>query len=178
MSKKKDKKEKKDKKQKKGFSPKDLLKTSKKEEVKETSSTAKAKVEEKTTEAKPAKAPVLKIAEKRAAKQGATKEQGKEAKKSAGKKGAGELRHPGAILSDYMLVHGLTVAKTAELLYSSRQSVNELAHERRACSADMALKLAKLFGTDAKFWLNMQRDVDLAEAEKKCAKEIAEIKPL
>lgn len=87
-------------------------------------------------------------------------------------------KHPGSILSDYMLVNGLTVAKTAELLHSSRQSVNELAHERRACSAEMALKLAKLFGTDAKFWMNMQRDVDLAEAEKKCAEAVSEILPL
>ncbi len=39
--------------------------------------------------------------------------------------------------------------------------VNELIRERRALSPEMALRLSRLFGNSAEFWLNAQRAVDL-----------------
>lgn len=56
--------------------------------------------------------------------------------------------HPGEMLrEEFFPDFGLTVARAAQLLYVSRQSVNELLRERRAVSADMAVRLARLFGT-------------------------------
>ncbi len=70
--------------------------------------------------------------------------------------------HPGEMLrEDFMPDYGLTVASLAEALGVSRQTVNELVRERRALSADMALRLSLLFGNSADFWLNAQRAVDL-----------------
>jgi len=62
---------------------------------------------------------------------------------------------------DFLPDYGLTTAGLAEAIGVSRQSINELLHERRGISPAMALRLAKLFGNSPEFWLNAQRAVDL-----------------
>jgi addiction module HigA family antidote len=42
--------------------------------------------------------------------------------------------------------------------------MNELLRGRRAVSPEMALRLSRLFGNSAEFWLNAQRAVDLWDA--------------
>mgnify|MGYP000934740915 FL=1 len=70
--------------------------------------------------------------------------------------------HPGEMLrEEFFPEFGLLVSKAAELLHVSRQSVNELIRERRSVSAEMAVRLARLFGTTPQYWLNMQRNIDL-----------------
>jgi len=79
---------------------------------------------------------------------------------------------------DFLPDYGLTVAGLAEAVGVSRQSINELLRERRAVSPDMALRLARLFGNSAEFWLNAQRAVDLWDAAQAIKKDVARIKPL
>jgi addiction module HigA family antidote len=87
--------------------------------------------------------------------------------------------HPGEMLrEDFMPDFGLTVAGLAAALGVSRQTVNELLRERRAVSPAMALRLSRLFGNSAEFWLNLQRAVDLWEAEAAIKDEVRRIKPL
>ncbi|MBW6469509.1 MAG: HigA family addiction module antidote protein [Coriobacteriia bacterium] len=87
--------------------------------------------------------------------------------------------HPGEMLrEDFMPDYGLTVAGLAQALGVSRQTVNELVRERRALSADMALRLSILFGNSADFWLNAQRTVDLWDAAQELARNGTRIEPL
>jgi antitoxin HigA-1 len=87
--------------------------------------------------------------------------------------------HPGEMLrEDFLPDYGLTVAGLAEAVGVSRQSINELLRERRAISPDMALRLARLFGNSAEFWLNAQRAVDLWDVAQSIKKDVARIKPL
>jgi antitoxin HigA-1 len=87
--------------------------------------------------------------------------------------------HPGEMLrEDFLPDYGLTVAGLAEAVGVSRQSINELLRERRAISPDMALRLAKLFGNSAEFWLNAQRAIDLWDVAQAIKKDVARIKPL
>lgn len=87
--------------------------------------------------------------------------------------------HPGEMLrEDFMADYGLSVAGLAGALGVSRQTVNELLRERRALSPEMALRLARLFGNSADFWLNAQRAVDLWEAEQSIGREVERIRPL
>ena len=70
--------------------------------------------------------------------------------------------HPGEVLrEEYLTELGLSVAQLAQALGVSRQSINELVREKRSVSPDMALRLARYFGTTAQFWLNMQNNIDL-----------------
>ncbi len=87
--------------------------------------------------------------------------------------------HPGEMLrEDFLPDYNLTVARLAEALGVSRQSVNELLRERRAVSPEMALRLARLFGNSPEFWLNAQRAVDLWSAAQSVQKEVDRITPL
>jgi addiction module HigA family antidote len=87
--------------------------------------------------------------------------------------------HPGEMLQeDFMPDYHLTVAVLAEALGVSRQSVNELLRTRRAVSPEMALRLSRLFGNSAEFWLNAQRAVDLWDAAQAIQKDVARITPL
>ena len=87
--------------------------------------------------------------------------------------------HPGEILrEDFMPDYALTVSGLARGLGVSRQTVNELLRERRALSTEMALRLSRLFGNTPEFWLNLQRSVDLWDAEEEIRAEVQRIKPL
>jgi len=87
--------------------------------------------------------------------------------------------HPGEMLrEDFLPDYGLTIAGLAASLDVSRQTVNELLRERRALSPEMALRLARLFGNSAEFWLKAQRAVDLWEAEQSIGAVVERIKPL
>jgi addiction module HigA family antidote len=79
---------------------------------------------------------------------------------------------------DFLPDYDLTVSGLAEALGVSRQSVNELLRGRRAVSPAMALRLSRLFGNTAEFWLNAQRAVDLWDAAEAIKTEVESIKPL
>jgi plasmid maintenance system antidote protein VapI len=44
--------------------------------------------------------------------------------------------------------------------------VSDIARQRRDVSADTAIRLAGYFGTDPRFWLNLQSAHDLSKAER------------
>ena len=54
----------------------------------------------------------------------------------------------------------------ARRLGVSRLSVSELLRQKRAMSADMALRVARLTNTTPESWLRMQRAVDLWELQR------------
>jgi len=87
--------------------------------------------------------------------------------------------HPGEMLrEDFLPDYRLTVSGLAEGIGVSRQTVNELLRERRSVSPQMALRLSRLFGNSAEFWINAQRAVDLWDAAREVGPEVERIKPL
>ena len=87
--------------------------------------------------------------------------------------------HPGEILrTEFLPDYGLTVSALARALGVSRQTVNELLRERRTLSPAMALRLSRLFGNSPEFWLNLQRNVDLWDAEVSMKDKVRRIKPI
>lgn len=87
--------------------------------------------------------------------------------------------HPGEFLrEDYMPELDLSVAKLAEKLGVTRQTVNDIVRERRNLSPEMCLKLGRLFGTTPQFWMNMQAKVDIWNSLELHRAEIEAIQPL
>lgn len=87
--------------------------------------------------------------------------------------------HPGEMLrEDFLPDYGLSVAGLAEAIGVSRQTVNDLLRERRTLSPAMAIRLSRLFGNSAEFWLNAQRAVDLWDASRELESAVKRIKPL
>ena len=73
-----------------------------------------------------------------------------------------EPTHPGIFLKeDYMAPLGLSQAKVAQLLHVNKRVIHELCTQKRGLSVLMALKLEKLFGIEAEFWLNAQNSYDI-----------------
>jgi addiction module HigA family antidote len=70
--------------------------------------------------------------------------------------------HPGEPLrEDILPALGLTQTELAQRLAVSRLTVSELIHEKRALSAELAIRVAKLTGTTPESWLRMQEALDL-----------------
>lgn len=70
--------------------------------------------------------------------------------------------HPGEILrEEFMVPMGLSASALAIALRVPAPRINDVVRERRAVSADTALRLARYFGTSAEFWLGLQSDYDM-----------------
>ncbi|MBK8539052.1 MAG: HigA family addiction module antitoxin [Anaerolineae bacterium] len=76
--------------------------------------------------------------------------------------------HPGEVLSEEFLVPlGLSQNRLALAIGVHPRRINEIVLEKRAITADTALRLARFFGTTARFWLGLQADYDLDVASDK-----------
>lgn len=75
--------------------------------------------------------------------------------------------HPGRVIRHACLEHlGLTVTAAAKILGVSRQALNNVVNEKSGVSAEMAIRLAKAFGSTPDMWVRLQANYDLAEARK------------
>jgi addiction module HigA family antidote len=76
--------------------------------------------------------------------------------------------HPGEILREELEILGVSAAEFARQLNVPTNRVTGILNEKRAVTADTALRLGHWFGTSAEMWLNLQKlyELRLAEAEK------------
>ena len=66
----------------------------------------------------------------------------------------------------------------ADAMKVSRLTVSELLNDKRAITAPMALRLERVLGTDAEFWLNLQLGWDLHQARLEDGAKVARLNPL
>jgi addiction module HigA family antidote len=69
----------------------------------------------------------------------------------------------------------ISAYRLAKEINVSTSSVLDLVHNKRKISVEMALRLARYFGTSSKFWLNLQNEIDLRETNQKLKKELEKI---
>ena len=81
--------------------------------------------------------------------------------------------HPGKVLANY--IGDRSVTEVARHLGVTRPTLSRVLNGRAGISADMALRLAEAFHTEADFWLRLQMQRDLWEAAQK---KRAKVKPL
>jgi len=88
--------------------------------------------------------------------------------------------HPGEILrEDYMKPLGLTAHRLAMALHVPATRIAEIVHERRAVTADTAIRLGRYFKTTPRFWLNLQTAFDLEVIEDGTLTQIeSEVRPV
>ncbi len=86
---------------------------------------------------------------------------------------------PGEILrEEFMEPLGLSGSALARQLKVPANRINDIVRGRREISADTALRLARYFGTTARFWLNAQAGYALSKAEAEVGDTIAsEVEP-
>jgi addiction module HigA family antidote len=84
--------------------------------------------------------------------------------------------HPGEILrEDTFPALGRPKAAIARLLGISRRTLYDLLEEKAPITPQMALRIAKLTGTEAATWLSLQQMYDLRIAEREIAGELKQI---
>jgi addiction module HigA family antidote len=88
--------------------------------------------------------------------------------------------HPGEmLLHEFLAPLGISQSAFAVRLGVSFPRLNEVINARRSVTPDTALRLARVTGMSADFWLGLQQDWDLWHAVRsKDAAEIARLKPL
>ena len=70
--------------------------------------------------------------------------------------------HPGEVLlEDFLKPLELSQYRLAKGLNVPPRRINEIVLGKRSVTADTALRLARFFGTSARFWLNLQAAYDL-----------------
>ena len=86
---------------------------------------------------------------------------------------------PGELLAEEFLKPlRLSGSELARHLKVSANRINDIVRDRREISADTALRLARYFGTTARFWLNAQAAYNLSKAVVEDAGRIAsEVNP-
>jgi addiction module HigA family antidote len=74
--------------------------------------------------------------------------------------------HPGEVLKeDYLVPLGMSARALAGELGVPANRVSEIVRGERDVTADTALRLSRYFGTDPRFWLNLQAAHDLSKAQ-------------
>lgn len=87
--------------------------------------------------------------------------------------------HPGEILlEEFIRPHGLTPIRTAARLGVPRTRIERLVTGATRVTDDTALRLERLFGASAEFWISLQTSYDLAVARRNPDPALAQIRPL
>jgi addiction module HigA family antidote len=70
--------------------------------------------------------------------------------------------HPGEVLQEeFLKPFGVTPEELARNIGVDAKNINGIIARKQTVTADLALRLAKYFGTSAQFWLGLQSDYDL-----------------
>jgi antitoxin HigA-1 len=88
--------------------------------------------------------------------------------------------HPGEmLLEEFLRPLGISQSAFAARLGISPTSLNEIIRRKRSVTPDTALRLARVVGLSADFWLGLQQDWDLWHAARsKRAARIARLEPI
>ena len=87
--------------------------------------------------------------------------------------------YPGDVLrEDFLEPLGITPYRLAKRIGMDQTAIGEILSGKRSITANTALRLSRLFGTTAEFWLNLQASYDLEEESERRADEIDNIQPL
>ena len=72
----------------------------------------------------------------------------------------------------------LSQKETAKRLGVSQRTVSDLIRERRAMTADLAIRLSRVFKTTPDIWMNLQKAVDLWDAAQANKNQYAKLRPI
>jgi len=87
--------------------------------------------------------------------------------------------HPGEVLfEEFMKPMGLNTNSLAKNLNVHRDRVALIVNEKRSITAVMALKLARYFGNNAEFWMNLQSAYELKMVSPAVLAEVNKVMPM
>ena len=86
--------------------------------------------------------------------------------------------HSGEVLrEEFLIPMKITAHALAIALHVPAPRINDIVRERRAVSADTAMRLARFFNMSPKFWMGLQADYEMALARDQLVEELKTIRP-
>ena len=88
--------------------------------------------------------------------------------------------HPGEVLQkEFLEPMGLSQNRLAMALHVSARRINEIVLGKRAITADTALRLAKGLGRTPQYWMGLQVEYELTQAQEALGERLErEIRPI
>jgi addiction module HigA family antidote len=86
--------------------------------------------------------------------------------------------HPGEFLREILEERGLSKAQFARAIGVSPMRVSHVVKGTRPVSAELALLFGKALGQSAQYWLNLQAEYDLKQAERVMRKRLKAVTAL
>jgi antitoxin HigA-1 len=84
---------------------------------------------------------------------------------------------PGEILLEgFLKPMGITQYRLVKSIKVPASRIHDIVHGKRPINAELALRLARFFGTDAQSWVNLQAHYDLQRAEVELAARVKKVK--
>jgi len=86
--------------------------------------------------------------------------------------------HPGEVLrEEFLLPMEMSAHALAIALHVPAPRINDIVRERRAITADTAMRLGKFLGMSPEFWMGLQADYEMALAREAMKAKLETIKP-
>lgn len=84
-------------------------------------------------------------------------------------------QHPGQVLlKEFLEPMGLSQNRLAMALHVPPRRINEIVLGRRTITADTALRLAQGLGRTPQYWMGLQMDYELAQAQEALGERLAQ----
>ena len=83
--------------------------------------------------------------------------------------------HPGEILKDELDELGVSQATFARQIDVPPNRISQIIAGKRSVTSDTALRFGHWFGVDPQFWLDLQTQFDLAEADSRIGAAVREL---
>lgn len=79
---------------------------------------------------------------------------------------------------EFMIPYNLSAYKLAKAIDVPISRIQDLLHDRRKITAETSIKLGRYFGLSDRFFLNLQMDIDIRNAEITYSESIKKITPV
>jgi antitoxin HigA-1 len=87
--------------------------------------------------------------------------------------------HPGKVIKGIVLEdRNITLADFAKKIKVSRVTLSKIVNGHSGVTPDVAIRLGLVLGTGPEFWLKMQNNYDIYQAQKKWDKKKIKLEPL
>ncbi len=83
--------------------------------------------------------------------------------------------HPGSVLKDELTELGVSPTEFARQISVPPNRISQIIGGKRSITGDTALRFGHWFGTEPEFWLNLQSQFDLSQADRRVGALVREL---
>lgn len=79
------------------------------------------------------------------------------------------------LLEEFMSPLGISAYKLAHDIHVPISRIQDILHDRRSINADTSIRLGRYFGLSARYFLNLEDDIDIRNLERSMEDELSQI---